>query len=626
MAEPPDPRDRPPSTPDALAELSLEVRPALNAILGYAELLLREEGARLTPHGRRDLGTIQANAKNVLTLLGDLLDISRMETNRAEPRLEELRLDAIVDEAVATARGLLRGKEVDLTAELDPAALFVKSDRHLLRRMIDRLLATAARWTERGEILLSARRTGDALELVVEDTGVGVGPARLPELFERLHGTAATAEDRRISIDLAIVRQSARLLGGDATATSELGRGTKVRVVLPGAITADATEQGPASARPGPAPRPSDLGTHRSVLVVDEDPLLLAELRTMLVDRGFAVVESASASGAIDLARREVPSAILLTVHPPSLAGVSLLEELKTDPALAHVPVVLLAIGEARGKAFLFGPCEFLAEPVQPQELTAVAVRALGGTNGPVLVLEPDAEKLHGVAATLEDAGLAVVRARDVAAATARAERWGLVVANLATPDTGAFTLLAHLRGSGQNVPFVALTPRTISDANARNLKEGFGLLAGRHGSASKTAFSEAEALLRAARVGEGRVPRLLYVEDSPQNRDIVRRYLRGLFEVLEAEDGEAGVECAKREQPDVILMDLSLPEIDGWEATARIKALPPLARTPIIALSAHAGREDRERARVAGCVDYLTKPIERNELVQTLRRHLVRR
>lgn len=627
MTDPSDPpKKREPSSPDALAELSLEVRPALNAILGYAELLLREEGARLTPHGRRDLGTIQANAKNVLTLLGDLLDLSRNENQRPELRIENVRLAELVDEAIATARGLLQGKEVDLTAEIAEEALTVRTDAHLLRRLVDRLLATAARSTERGEILLSARGEGDALELVVEDTGVGVPASRVPHLFERLRaGTGASAEERRASVDLAIARQSARLLGGDAFAESTLGRGTRIRIVVPGAITG---EQGPASVRPNPLPRADELGTRRAVLVVDEDPLLLAELRSGLVERGFDVVESASTSGAIDLARREVPSAILLAVHPPSLAGFTLLEELKTDPALAAVPVVVVAIGEARSKAFLFGPCEFVAEPVEPALLTRIVVRALGGTTGPALVLEPDEKSAQSVIATLRDAGLDVTRAKDEVDALALAEkaRWAIVVADLAAARMGAFSLLAQLRGAGSDVPFVALTPRRMSEAELHDLRDAFTHLVARHGSALKLAIADAEKLLRAARVGEGRVPRLLYVEDSPQNRDIVRRYLRGLFDVLEAGDGAEGAASAAREQPDIILMDLSLPGMDGWEATARIKALPPLARTPVIALSAHAGRDDRERARAAGCVDYLTKPIERDELVHTLRKHLPRR
>jgi len=121
------------------------------------------------------------------------------------------------------------------------------------------------------------------------------------------------------------------------------------------------------------------------------------------------------------------------------------------------------------------------------------------------------------------------------------------------------------------------------------------------------------------------KLPRVLYVEDSAQNRDVVRRYLQGVFEVIEAEDGEHGLDRAQRDSPAVILMDLSLPRLDGWEATRRLKA-GPLRTIPVVALTAHASREDQQRARAAGCDGYLTKPVDREQLIETIRHHLQRK
>jgi CheY-like chemotaxis protein len=133
----------------------------------------------------------------------------------------------------------------------------------------------------------------------------------------------------------------------------------------------------------------------------------------------------------------------------------------------------------------------------------------------------------------------------------------------------------------------------------------------------------QAKRLVSSKRSIEKLLPRILYVEDSPQNRDIVRRYLSHDFEILEAEDGEVGVERAIREIPDLILMDLSLPRIDGWEATRRIKASPGVAHVPVVAVTAHAGQEERTKAREAGCVEYVTKPVERDHLISVIRRLL---
>jgi CheY-like chemotaxis protein len=157
-------------------------------------------------------------------------------------------------------------------------------------------------------------------------------------------------------------------------------------------------------------------------------------------------------------------------------------------------------------------------------------------------------------------------------------------------------------------------------------LRDGLARVVQKGGMALDNIVREAKALLMAKRVVEsGRLPRVLYVEDSPQNRDIVRRYLANEYEVIEAEDGEHGVERAIRDVPELILMDLSLPRLDGWEATRRIKANATIKHIPVIALTAHAAREDQTRATEAGCIDYITKPIERDVLIASIRRHLVR-
>ncbi|CAN5818310.1 hypothetical protein BH09MYX1_BH09MYX1_11970 [soil metagenome] len=611
---------------EGLGEFSLEVRPPLNAILGYCELLLREEGARLTAHGRRDLGTIRTNTKTVLGLLGDLLDLSRMEAGQTDINVEDVHLGELVDEAIATTRGFLRGKEVDLTAEIGDEALHLRTDGHKLRRIIDKLLTNAAHTTEAGEILLSVHGEHDGtLALLVEDTGTGIAKDRLPHVFEKFRPRdGATAQERRASVDLAMVRETARILGGDATVESSLGRGSKFSVRLPNAISG--VPGGPISARPPPLPREGDLAARRAVVFVDEDPLLLARLRGALSDDGFHFFESASPARGVQLARDHLPSAVVLDVHAPSLGGWGVLEELKTDPVLARLPIVLLSVDEARTKAFCFGACEFLSKPPDDTERVDVAAWALGGPNGNIGVVDGVPDSLSRTTRILEDAGFTVHPASEATSNVARlrSSKPALVVVDLAMPDGGGFEVLAALRAAGREIPVIALSPRRLSDDDLAVLRSGFDHVVKKSGKALDATLHDAVALLRNTRLGQGRLPKLLYVEDSPQNRDIVRRYLKGLFYVLEAEDGEHGIERAKREQPDIILMDLSLPRIDGWEATKRLKALPPLARTPVIALSAHVGKDDRERARVAGCVDYLTKPIERAPLLKSLRRHLV--
>jgi CheY-like chemotaxis protein len=182
------------------------------------------------------------------------------------------------------------------------------------------------------------------------------------------------------------------------------------------------------------------------------------------------------------------------------------------------------------------------------------------------------------------------------------------------------------MRAEGMTMPIVVLTGKTIGADEDRILRDGLARVVQKGGTALDSIVREAKQLLVAKRVVEtGRIPRILYVEDSPQNRDIVRRYLVNDYEVLEAEDGEHGVERAIRDMPDLILMDLSLPRLDGWEATRRIKANASVKHIPVIALTAHAAREDQQRATEVGCIDYITKPVERDVLISAIRRQLAK-
>lgn len=193
-------------------------------------------------------------------------------------------------------------------------------------------------------------------------------------------------------------------------------------------------------------------------------------------------------------------------------------------------------------------------------------------------------------------------------------------------PNLDGFEVLRRLRAEKLQVPVVVLTGKTLSAEEEALLRDGFAGFVKKGGHALEDVIAQAKGLLLSQRAASaGKLARILYVEDSAQNRDIVRRYLNGHFEVIEAEDGEHGLERAIRDAPDLILMDLSLPRLDGWEVTRRLRALPAAANVPVIAVTAHAGREYQDKAHAAGCTAYLTKPLDRDQLLEMIRKHLGR-
>jgi CheY-like chemotaxis protein len=339
------------------------------------------------------------------------------------------------------------------------------------------------------------------------------------------------------------------------------------------------------------------------------------------------VVSAADGVEGLTLAREVRPTVIILDIHLPRLDGWTVLAELKSDPVLSQIPVIMMSVEEQRARGFSFGACEYLVKPVEPDRLVSVVRRAIVPEAGDVLIVDDDAQTREVVSRTLRRAGYSTVEARDGEEALLRARVLapGLMILDLLMPGVDGFEVLRTVRSEGMRMPVVVLTGKKLLADEERTLREGLARIVHKNGHSLDSVVRRGQAAARPAGGGRGRLVRVLYVEDSPQNRYIVRRYLASDYEVIEAEDGEHGIERAVRDSPDLILMDLSLPRLDGWEATRRIKANPAVKHIPVIALTAHAGREDQTRATEAGCVDYITKPLERDVLLGAIKKHLPR-
>ena len=610
-----------------LANFSHEIRTPLNGILGYCDLVLREEGSRLTPHGRRDLNVIKSNARTLLALINDILDLSKIEAGRMEVLKERVALPALVDECIATVREQLKSKEVTVGSEIAPGAAVVFTDSLKLKQVLLNLLSNAAKFTDTGEIQVQAFADGDTLLLAVEDTGVGIPPDQVDHIFEKFRQVdgSSTRKVGGTGLGLAIVREVARVLGGTVDVVTSLGRGSRFTVTLPGALDLG---DGVVVESPATPSLPSEAARTEAplVLVIDDDPMIVALLTGAFEEEGWRVLSVADGIAGLAAVRRHRPNAVILDIHLPKLDGWAVIGEIKGDPAIAQTPVLIVSVEEERARGFSFGACDYMVKPIEPERLIDAVRRNMVDNSRNVLVVDDEPQARELVCRSLRGAGFACVEARDgeEALLKARVMTPALVILDLMMPRMDGFEVLASLRSEGSRVPVIVLTGKMLEPTEEKQLRAGLSHVVRKGGLAMQALVDDAKRLLRESGGLGARLRRILYVEDSAQNRDIVRRYLYGEFELLEAEDGEHGFERAKRDKPDLILMDLSLPGMDGWETTRKIKTLTQLAHVPVIALTAHVSREDRERARDVGCSDYLTKPVERELLLGAIRKHLL--
>ncbi|MBN1206163.1 MAG: response regulator [Myxococcaceae bacterium] len=620
-----------------LANFSHEIRTPLNGIIGYCDLLMREEGSRLTAHGRRDLNVVKTNAKTLLALINDILDLSKIEAGRVEVVSERVDVQELAEECLATVREYLKGRDVALTLNIEEPARYLNTDALKLRQIMLNLLSNAAKFTESGEVALGARAEGNEMVMTVEDTGVGIPSDQLPFIFEKFRQVdgSTTRKVGGTGLGLAIVRELSKVLGGNVSVTSVLGRGTTFTVRLAGVLeneapAAVAQQQAQHVAVEEVAAKLAPLAAGSTVLVVDDDLLMQQLVLGQLEPAGFKVVPAEDGVNALRLARELKPQAILLDIHLPRLDGWSVLSQLKSEPTLSHIPVILVSVEEQRARGFSLGACEYLVKPVEPDRLVEVVTRTLGTqalASGEVLVVDDDAGTRELVSRSLRRAGFSTSEAHsgEDALLKARVSPPILVVLDLMMPNLDGFEVLRRLRSENLHMPVVVLTGKDLTAEEQRTLRDGLIAFVRKGGHAIDDVIGQAKTLLLQKRAAaSSRPPRILYVEDNPQNRDIVRRYLGNNYELLEAEDGEHGLERAQRDTPDLVLMDLSLPRLDGWEATRRLRALPAaVATVPVIAVTAHAGREYQDKALAAGCDAYLTKPLDRDQLLDTIRKHL---
>jgi len=460
-----------------IANMSHELRTPLSAVIGYSEML-EEEAADIEGADTmlEDLRKINGNARHLLSLINDVLDLSKIEAGKMEVHAEDFDAAALAREVADTVQALVARKSNTLDLELAPDLGGMHSDPVKLRQCLFNLLGNAAKFTEGGRIALSARRERGAdgrdwLEFRVSDTGIGMTEEHLGRLFHRFT-QADSSTTRRFGgtgLGLSITKAFCTMLGGDIAVESSPGRGTAFTIRLP-ADTRD-LEAPTAGAAEGAAPQ--DEGQAGTVLVVDDDEAARDLLVRFLRREGFAVRTAPHGVAALPLAREIRPTAVLLDVMMPHMDGWAVLSAMKADPELADIPVIMVSFVQQKGLAFSLGAADYLTKPVQWTRLKGVLDRYR--SPGSALVLEGDPEARAELRRLLEAEGWTVEEAADRAAVLRRMEEGpmpGLVLT--AVPDGGGgFDLIREIRhhSAWRSVPLIALAEGELSQAEAEQLR-----------------------------------------------------------------------------------------------------------------------------------------------------------
>ena len=453
-----------------LANMSHELRTPLSAVIGYSEMLEEEMEETGEQHLLGDIRKIQSNARHLLSLINDVLDLSKIEADRMTTFAEVFDVEALVRDVASTVGSLVKQKGNEIAVDLGPTLGTMNTDQVKLRQCLFNLVSNAAKFTENGRILLHAERLGDDLVFNVTDSGIGMTPEQLQKLFERF-SQADVSTTRRFGgtgLGLAITRAFCRLLGGDVEVTSSFGQGSTFTIRLPAEMPEQPDEEAP--------PQAADVTSgHHLVLVVDDDAAQRDLLTRFLEREGFSVRTAADGRAGIELARALHPRAILLDVMMPQMDGWSVLGTLKADPALATIPVVMVTFVNEPGLGASLGAAETVLKPVEWGHLGKVMNRFRGDA-GDILVVDDDADARARLRTVLERNGWTVSEAgdgREALEVVAHAPPQ-LILLDLTMPVMDGFTFLHELRNRPgcADIPVVVLTARDL-DADERRRLEG---------------------------------------------------------------------------------------------------------------------------------------------------------
>jgi signal transduction histidine kinase/DNA-binding response OmpR family regulator len=451
-----------------LASMSHELRTPLNAIIGYSEMLQEEAEDLGQDRFLPDLMKIREAGKHLLSLINDVLDLSKIEAGKMDVVVEEFEVADLIEQVHSVIAPLIAKNANVLKMICAPDLGTMRSDQTKLRQGLLNLLSNAAKFTDGGRITLTARRIadpgGERVQFVVSDTGIGMTPEQLHGLFQAFsQARSSTSRDYGgTGLGLAITRHFCRMLGGDVAVKSTPGKGSSFTLTLP-AVCPAATPQVTTSSVPA---RPADaLGT---VLIIDDEEPAHELLERELASAGFYILHAAGGREGLKLAKQARPDVITLDIIMPDLDGWSVLKALKADPELCDIPVVLVTIMGDRDLGFALGAADYITKPLDRDLLMrAVGRHVRSGDRAQVLVVDDDPKTRDMLRRTLQKAGWTVAEAANGCEALEALERAkpALVLLDLLMPGMDGFEVLERLNGDStwREVPVIIVTAKDLT-------------------------------------------------------------------------------------------------------------------------------------------------------------------
>ena len=668
-----------------LANMSHELRTPLNSLLILAKLLASNEEGNLTDEQVEEARVIHNGGLELLGLINDILDLSKVEAGKLTVTAEDVALDGIVGRLRQQFSPVSKEKGVEFPVSVSvdlPATLHTDAQR--VEQILKNLLSNAFKFTEQGSVTLEVRRpdakgelqrssldSKNAIAFSVIDTGIGIEPSKFKDIFEAFQQEDGSI-DRHYGgtgLGLTIARKFAHMLGGEIHVASQKGQGSRFTLVLPVKFACAETEERPTAsmdsmsegARTALKTMPktwvaefiaddrNNIGDKDKVLlIVEDDPAFAATLMKIARKRGYKCLAAGDGKTGLVLAAEQPVTAILLDLKLPDIDGMHVLDQLKHDLRTRHIPVHIVSGCEEGGAAPLRkGAIGYLTKPVEKEAIDGALSKIealLQSEVKQVLVIEDDENTQVAVQNLLRKKDIHITVAGQGTAALKLLEdtKFDCVILDLQLPDMTGFEWLERMEmvaGESWTPPVIIYTARELTEKENRQLSRYTGSIVIKGARSPERLLDEVTLFLHSVestlsgdqkeilrmqhnpdKVLQGRT--LLLVDDDLRNTFALSKLLKKHgMNILIADNGQMALERLKENQSiELIIMDIMMPVMDGYQAMREIRAQKTLKDVPIIALTARAMPEEQEKCMAAGANDYLTKPVDIERLLTLLR------
>ncbi|MBA5637977.1 response regulator [Duganella sp. LX20W] len=690
-----------------LANMSHELRTPLNSLLILAQQLGDNPEGNLSGKQVEFAKTIHGSGSDLLTLINDILDLSKIESGTVTLDVSEYRFQNLRNYVDRTFRHMAEAKHLSFSVELDealPTAMMTDTTR--LQQVLKNLLSNAFKFTTHGQVsltisLVTTGFTSDhpnllhadaVLAFAVSDTGVGIAADKLQLIFEAFQQADGSTARKYggTGLGLSISRELARLLGGEIRVESVVGAGSTFTLFLPynraGFINYDMGRQ-PQVRLPSPPPQvvvasqrqaaqeetesvnagrgagqPEDhdladynaTGDDRSliaagdpsVLIVEDDERFAKIVLDFAREKNFKAIVTHQGDSALSLARDYLPSAILLDIDLPDIDGFTVLDRLKRDPGTRHIPVHVMSSLRERERALRQGAISYMNKPVGKEalqeEFSRIQKFLLGGKRS-LLVVDDEQPQRDAIVALIGDSDLRIVAVDTGQAAldALRESHFDCMVLDLTLPDISGFDLLDRIGKDPElrDLPIVINTAKDLNRKEVAKLKRYAKTIVVKDARSperlldetalflhrSQASLPEAQRrMLEEIHAAEGGLAgrKVLIVDDDLRNIFALSSLLeRQQMQVSFAENGRDGIEVLEKDPTiEIVLMDIMMPEMDGYDTMRAIRRIPKFKSLPIITLTAKAMKGDRDKCIAAGASDYITKPVDVAQLLSLMR------